>query len=121
LNRDLSSNIKNAQGLVPVAPGTGATNGLGIDTQGFDSCAFVANIDGTAVGTWKLQESDDDATYTDAVADDVIGTQGAAIVNNAKLGYVGSKRYVRAVPNLTTDGVISISAILSNASQRKVS
>ena len=122
-----------------VALGAAAdTNGVTIDTAGAEQCdslEFVANVGAagdTLSGTVKieleLEHSDDGTTWADCANTDltnsVTGTNAgtwAVIDADAeagqvyRVGYIGSKRYVRAVSNITgthTNGTpIAISAI----------
>lgn len=101
--RDLKSNIKPVQSLVPVSR-TAAANGTGVDLSGFNSACVVFNsgaIGGTAspTFTFEVQESSDNATFT-AVADaDIRGVEPVVIAANqvSTVGYIGYKRYIRAV------------------------
>ena len=102
--RDIYNNLKEVNSIAVAASGTGTVNGTGVDTQGF-SAANVAVIMGAAgVGTLTLQESDDNVSFTDVDADETLGTQGVALVQDGlvKLGYVGSKRYIRPQLSMTT-------------------
>jgi hypothetical protein len=96
-----------------VAPQAAAAdvNGSEVDLKDFDSCTLFAYGDGTFVGTIKIQETDTSGSgYTDAAAADVIGTQDVAVDTTnvvRTLGYIGSKRYVRAVFTHTTTGDVS--------------
>jgi hypothetical protein len=100
--RDLKSNIKPMQSLVPINR-TAAANGTGVDTLGFNSASVVFStgaIGGTAspTFTFEVQESADNTTFT-AVADaDLRGTEPVVTVANtvAQVGYIGNKRYIRA-------------------------
>lgn len=100
--RDLKSNIKPVQSLVPISR-TAAANGTGVDTLGFNSACVVFNcgaIGGTVspTFTFEVQESSDNATFT-AVADaDLRGTEPVVTTANvvATVGYIGNKRYIRA-------------------------
>lgn len=101
--RDLKSNIKVVQSLVPISR-TAAGNGLGVDTTGFN--AVLVSFTGGAIGgtatptfTFEVQESADNTTFT-AVADaDLRGAEPVVIAAgaNATVSYIGYKRYVRAV------------------------
>jgi hypothetical protein len=100
--RDLKSNIKPVQSLVPINRNA-AANGAGVDTLGFNSAAVVFStgaIGGTAspTFTFEVQESADNVNFT-AVADaDIRGLEPVVTTANqvATVGYIGNKRYVRA-------------------------
>jgi hypothetical protein len=105
--RDIKSNIKVAQSLVPLNR-TAAGNGAGIDLQGFDSACIefsAGAIGGTTPSfTFEVQESDDNTTFT-AVADaDLQGTEPVVTTANGVtvVGYIGAKRYIRAALKTVT-------------------
>ena len=89
-------------GLAPQAVTT-TVAGTGVDTQGFSEVTLICIGDGTAVGELRLEESDASGSgYTAVAAGDVIGTNPSGTDNItasatiAKIGYLGTKRYVRA-------------------------
>jgi len=126
--RDIVSNIGTVQAIAPAVL-TATTKGTAIDLLGFNSAAMVIST-GAIVGsgnfTAKLQESDTttDGDFTDVDAANLIGTFPTALAANAtvKQGYIGMKRYIRAV--LTFNSGTSIAAgaiaILGDASARPV-
>ncbi len=109
-NRELSSRLSVAQSLVPAAR-TVSTNGTGVDLAGFHAVAayVVAGTITDGTHTPKLQESDDNTTFTDVAAGDLQGAFVAITTNSVQeVGYIGSKRYVRVVVTVsgaTTGGV----------------
>ncbi|WP_287181245.1 hypothetical protein [Mesorhizobium sp.] len=107
--RDLMNNIHTVPLIVPVAARTDNTAIVSsiIDTLGYESCTLVlvtgTNTDADATFT-VLVEDGDNSSLTDnaAVADaQLLGTEALAGFTFAddnecrKIGYVGSKRYVR--------------------------
>jgi hypothetical protein len=118
--RDIESKIDVNNSLAPAAR-TATANGTGIDLLGYNSAAvaFVVGTITDGTHTPKLQESDDDSTYTDVASGDQSGTLAAlASDTNQKVGYKGTKRYIRAVSTVsgaTTGGVYSAVVIRSNA------
>ena len=116
--RDIYNNLKLTEVLAAAAPGIGETSTSELDTEGFGSHIIAVSSVALAAGTFKLQHSDTSGgTFTDCAAEDVLGTQGVALANGeaVKLGYVGGKRYVIAVVDLSADGVVSAVAIQGNA------
>lgn len=116
-SKDLHSNVAVSVSLAP-AVRTADTNGTGVDLSKYESAEVIFNVGAEGVtlsGTDKialeLEESDDDVTYTDVAAADMIGEESAGTVrtldDNAecpavyRVGYIGSKRYVRAVLNFS--------------------
>lgn len=100
--RDLKSNIKPVQSLIP-ANRTAAANGTGIDLAGFNSAVVVFStgaIGGSAspTFTFEVQESDDNSAFTAVAAADLRGTAPVVTAANqlAEVGYLGNKRYIRA-------------------------
>jgi hypothetical protein len=128
--KDLFNNVKIARMISPISPAaTGNINSSIVDTAGFNSCLVVIASGAQGAGvtgvTPTLQESATTTTgdFT-AVADaDLIGLESGATLaaaanqqKQAKLGYVGSKRYIRlqlAVTGSAT-GVYSAMAVLGD-------
>lgn len=125
--RDLSSNLKVVQSI-DAKVYTADENGVGVDLRGFDGAMVSVNfgitgdtLSGSVFADIELEESDDNSTFTDVADADLIGKQsglpaGVAIrVDDAaedeqsyQFGYIGSKRYIRPVLNLTgthTNGI----------------
>lgn len=119
--KDLISNVKTVLHFAKTLSAT-ETPASGVDLAGFDSaliqCSIgtVTNIANSPQPSWtfKLQESDDNAAFTDvaeadclldagsndgAVASGVFATIDAAAEDDAvyTIGYRGTKRYARVV------------------------
>lgn len=117
--RDLENRLSVAQSLAPAAR-TASANGTGVDLANYDGAVVIfttgAITDGTH--TVEVQESADNTTFT-AVADaDLIGSEPAIGVADDnviyEIGYIGTKRYLRAavtVAGATTGGVYAINVI----------
>ena len=130
---------------VPAAALTATRTSQILDLQGFDSVAIIFDIGAltgsdatTNYLSLKLQESDTivGASFTDVATTNtniplggivgdyprngspvaIIGTGSTTLPSNSyKLGYIGTKRYIRAVITVTgtiSAGVASITAIL---------
>lgn len=124
--RDLYNNIGLAQSIAPAVL-TATTNGAGVDLLGFNSAALVINtgaLVGSAVFVPKLQESDDNTTFTDVAAGDLHGAFPAALAaaSVTKVGYRGTKRYVRPVLTLSSGTSLAASAtvVKGDAAKRPV-
>lgn len=124
--RDIVHNLGVVQSIAP-ADIAATTNGTAVDLKGYDSVAFV--VTGgvrTASGafTMKLQESDDNATFTDVDADHYQApvSGNLAADSTAKVGYRGFQRYVR--PVLTkgsgTSMFVGVIALLGGAVDKPV-
>lgn len=117
--RDLEARLDAVASLVP-ANRTADANGTGVDLRGYDGALVIASIgaegdtlSGSVSISVELEESDDDSTFTDVAAADILGGNGgssgqfALIDDNAeapavhKVAYIGNKRYIRAVWNVT--------------------
>lgn len=122
--RDLTSKLDHE---LTRAAAVATGNGTNIDFTGVDSSdalsvTHIVNVgvsadtlSGTLYHTFKLQESDDNSTYTDASADDVIVRNGntvltvnAVVIDAAaedpvaiSFGYIGHKQYSRVRDALT--------------------
>lgn len=115
-SKDGKNSCKIVNSVAPQSA-SGDVNGSEVDTQGFEGVTLSAFGDGTVVGTVKIQETDTSGSgYADAPASAVIGTQDVAVDTTdvvRTLGYIGDKRYVRAVFTHTTTGVVSVGFALS--------
>lgn len=88
--------------------------GAGVDLAGYETALAIVNVgisgdtlSGSVYHTIKLQESDDNVTFTDVAAADMEGTQSTVIDDAAEdpavvvFGYKGSKRYIRVLDDVT--------------------
>jgi|SRR5581483_6518483 len=117
----LTSTVKPVVVLSPASQASGAVNSAAVDMQGWDGVSFVAMI-GVAGATvdMKLQESDDNSTFTD-VTNGAITQVAAATVNKAEVLeiYRPTKRYVRVVlTDGSTGNFVAIMALLYSANGR---
>ncbi len=133
--RDLYDKIDVRQGNSPVAAQTdnSTISSEIIDMQGWDSMAFVTligvNTDADVSFTAVISESDNsDMSASNAVADaDLNGTEALLAFDFAdddsvrKIGYHGSKRYVRQVwtpaDNAAGDIFLAVVAVMGNPHQ----
>lgn len=123
--RDIKSNVDAAPTLAPAVRTNGTVNGSGVDLRGYDSAMAVVHFGAYTDGTHtpKLQESDDNAAFTDVAAGDLQGSFTAVAASAGantvqRVGYVGTKRYVRIVMTTAsaTSGAGSAATIVrSNA------
>ena len=102
--RDINNAIKVVTTIEPAASITATTTGASVDTAGYRSaCAVIhtgVHTDGTFTPT--LEESDASGSgFTTVAAGDLSGTFTAITSSNdqsiQKVGYLGSKRYLRVV------------------------
>ncbi len=112
--QDLYHNIAVAQALHPVNS-TATKTSSAIDLQGFYSSIIVFAIgqsgdtlSGSVYWTLKLQHSDDDSTYADVPLTGLLNATQTVVVDSAAkdrtaygFGYLGGKRYVKAVATPT--------------------
>lgn len=120
--KDLKNLIEVAQSIeTDLVAATVDADGDGVDLQGFESATVLAAVgtsNDTLSGSVKieleLEESDDDSAYTDVADADMIGAVDGtndgcfAVIDAAgednrayTCGYIGSKRYIRVVVNVT--------------------
>lgn len=123
--RDLHNNIKVSTALAPVTIDSDTTTeGEVIDRQGFESLEVVLQAGALTDGTFtvalaeadEIDESGDLVDESVVSAEDLIGSLPVLLSDGetdnsggvAKVGYRGSKRYIRAdvVSTDTTDGGI---------------
>lgn len=113
--RDLYNNIGVSASVVPAVL-TATGTGTGVDTRGFQSVTAVINtgaIVAAGLFTPKLQESDDNATFTDVAAGDLLGAfANLAASAVQRVGYKGSKRYVRVVLTYVSGTSIAAGAVI---------
>jgi hypothetical protein len=97
--RDIHNSTDASQSINPAAH-TATSNGAGVDLAGANAAEVEFSV-GTitdGVHTPKLQESDDNATWDDVAAGDQLGALAALATGvHQRVGYVGTKRYLRAV------------------------
>lgn len=127
-SRDLTNNIHPVQLIAPAAAGTDNTAIVSeiIDTQGYESLTAILNIgtntDTNATFTVLVEDGDEsDLSDYEAVPDaQLIGTEALAGFTAAdddescrKIGYLGSKRYVRVTvtPSGNDAGNIFVSGV----------
>lgn len=133
--RDTYNNLKVQPVINPKSEnGTTALEGAVIDRAGYESVLFVIQsgvLDNDATFTTLLEESDNsDMSGGNAVSDDdLLGTEALASFagtddNKAKkLGYIGTKRYLKlTVTPATNDSAsfLSACAVLGHAQLQKV-
>lgn len=134
--RDLQNNVKASRAISPVvvSDNTAQVSQI-IDTRGFDSLEFViatgtlADVDATFAVT---MDEGDQSNLSDAAsvpAASLLGTLSSASFTFAddnivkKIGYIGSKRYVRLTvtpSNNASSAPISVVAIQGHAGNRPV-
>lgn len=106
--RDFESNIKVSNSILPQSL-TAAANGTGVDIRGYNKAVVVFHA-GAIGGTtpsflFAVQESDDNSTFNDAAAADLQGTAPTVTTTNTGttvVGYIGNKRYLRAIAKTVT-------------------
>lgn len=94
------------------------TKGGNVDLSNVNSALLVVNtgaIAGDGDYVVSVQESDTttDGDFTDVVASDLVGALPASLAATSvyKAGYIGSKRYVRAVITKTSGTSIAAGAV----------
>ncbi|WP_085044323.1 hypothetical protein [Ensifer aridi] len=118
--RDLYNHLSPVQSIAPGAK-TATVNGTGVDLRDHASAIVLFDIGAWTDGTHtpKIQESDDNVTYTDVAAENLQGAftaiSGEGHANAVqKVGYIGNKRYIRAhttVAGATTGAVYGASVV----------
>ena len=128
---DLHNNIKVSRVISPHSPAaTGTIAGQVIDTAGFRSTEFVfqtglQTTTGITVTPIVLSSTQSTTGFTSAADSILLGTEAAAATimagagganKAAKIGYVGSNRYVRCDLNITkaASGLYSAVCVQSN-------
>lgn len=113
--KDTYSDFGIVSALVPQVLAATDTGANPIDLQGFNSALVIINtgaVAGAGDFTAKLQHSDTTtgADFVDVTAADLLGAFPASLAQNLvyKVGYKGSRRYLRTV--VTKNGGTSIAA-----------
>lgn len=113
IKKDLNKQLAPASTLVP-AVRTASANGTGVDLAGYTKAMVLLEVGVIVDGTFAptVEESDDNATFTAVAA----GNLSSAFVNAVsstpqKVGYLGTKRYIRGV--LTVTGAPATGAPIS--------
>lgn len=116
--KDLHSSMSPASTLAP-AVYAATTKGTAVDLQGFGSAELVINagaIVSDGLYDVKLQESDTttDGDFTDVAAKDLLGALPDALeaASTYRQGYVGGKRYIRAVITKQSGTSVAASAVI---------
>lgn len=104
--RDLYNNLGIVQSIAPAVQ-TATATGTAVDLLGFNSAMVVISTGAIVASgnfTPKLQESDDNSTFTDVAAADLHGSFATALAASTayKVGYRGFKRYIRPVLTLNS-------------------
>ena len=97
--KDLKSEIKPLNSISPAAH-TATVTGASVDLQGFNAACAVVSAGTVTDGTHtpKLQESNDNITFTDVAVGDLHGAFIAVTTGSIqKVGYKGVQRYLRLV------------------------
>ena len=119
-SRDLFNNVNAVQSLAP-ATRNANTNGTGADLQGFEAAMAVFEVGAITDGTHTpaVEESDDDSAYTAVAAADLQGTLANFTANSIqRVGYLGSKRYIRAQVNSSGTTGAAYSAVIARGHAR---
>lgn len=133
---DIKDNVKVVSMIDPASYTATKSDGSIIDLQGYDSCVVcvqtgaIATADGSNYVTFTISEGDDAALGDAATATAIQGS--FAVLNStsaddsmilSKVGYVGTKRYIRVVATETgtTEAIYSAFAILGSARSAPVS
>jgi hypothetical protein len=118
MNREQASELKVLQSIVPAVYSATKDDGTIIDTRGADAATVIVNW-GAIVSAGDFAASIEEGDESDlsdgatAAAADLVGSFAATAVASSveKVGYKGSKRYIR--PVLTKAGGTSIAAAAS--------
>ncbi|MEW6583259.1 MAG: hypothetical protein AB1416_10925 [Actinomycetota bacterium] len=117
---NIAQDLGIVQSLHPAARTNATHNGTGVDLAGYEGALVKFDVGAVTDGTHapKIQESDDNSTYTDVAAADLSGALANLASNTPqKQGYIGRKRYIRAVITTTgaTTGAIAGATVVRGA------
>ena len=86
------------------------TSGAAVDLLGFNSHTFAAMLKTAGAITFKVEESDDNATFVDVTATKVLGATSVASAKAAQIGYKGDCRYVKVTVTATDATLVHVAA-----------
>ncbi len=120
-NRDLDKTIKTTISLSPAAR-TASANGTGVDIAGFDQVAivFITGVVTDGTHTPTIEESDSSGSgYTTVDSSNLSGTLAALAAGVLEIGYLGTKRYIRAVITAagTTTGAVTSALVVAGGAR----
>ena len=122
-SKDIYSNFGQTVAVVPAVL-TATNTSAGVDLAGFESAAVLINtgaLVGAAVFNVTLEESDASVSgYAAVPAAKVQGTLPTPLAASTlyKLGYLGSKRYIRTVMTLASGTSLVVGAIVLKGNAR---
>jgi hypothetical protein len=118
--KDLKNDIKVVASILPQS-NTADSTGAAVDTRGYLSAVLLGTAGTALAGDFVLQHSDSSGatTFTTVSDDDVVSSDGtnttAAVAGDVvTIGYIGTKRYLRAFFDITTTGTVCASIVLGN-------
>lgn len=132
--KDIYNNVKVVQAVAPAAL-TQDTASSAIDRAGYGSVLFIMDVGVITDGKWGLEISEcdtSDGTFTAVDNANLIGLEPTALESGTgkggsaahKVGYKGSKRYLKATIKeevaSTTGAVAGVVAILGNPAHAPV-
>ena len=86
------------------------TSGGVIDLLGFNSHTFAAVLEAEGAITFKVEESDDNATFVDVTDTMVIGAPSVEKATSAQIGYKGDCRYVKVTVTASGATLVHVAA-----------
>jgi len=104
--RDMKSNVGAEVSIAPLLRTT-SVNGTGVDLRDYDSATVLISVGACTDGAFafEVQESDDNSSFSAVSDDNLIGTEPTIDSDDdntvKRVGYVGSKRYIRVVATET--------------------
>ena len=101
---DIKNELAVTQSISPAGDRTSSVNGSSVDLAARHGLMVVFNVGTITDGTHtpKIQDSDDDSTFSDVAAADQVGTLSALVAATMQsVGYIGAKQFVRAVVTVT--------------------
>lgn len=119
--RDLRNTVDAAHSLEPATRATGTSNGVAVDLMGYNAAALLVYFGTYTNGTHtpSLEHSDDGTSFSAVQAAELDGaftpvTSSGGVGSIQRVGYRGSKRYLRAVMVVTggATGAASCATIL---------
>lgn len=86
------------------------TSGTAVDLLGYNSFTFAAVVAEAGSIAFKVEESDDNATFKDVTNTMAVGPTSYESVTHAQIGYKGDCRYVKVTVTATSPTCIFVAA-----------
>jgi uncharacterized phiE125 gp8 family phage protein len=110
----LGDNLTEYQSLAPASHAVGDHNGTGVDVLGHEAIVYLNSGVATGTNNTKIQESDDNVTYTDWTGGAFTAVTAANDEAIQEIEYTGTKQYIRTTSTITDDVCVCGTTVVVN-------